>query len=106
MDSENQITRSSLNDKVITDFKKYEPDAIKNPSLKRFLDFNRYILAIEYKLIGNAEKFTGLVSEINSENLTKRQKFLLNAPVTVIKFLRKVKRAFLKKGVRLTTFKK
>lgn len=106
MDSENQITRSSLRNKVITDFAKYETDAAKNQSLKKFLDFNRYILAIEYKLIGETEKFYALASEINPQNLTKRQKFLLNAPVTVIRLLRKAKSLLLKKGVRVTTFRK
>ena len=106
MDSENQITRSSLADKVITNFAKYEPDAAQNPSLKKFLDFNRYILAVEFKLGGHVKAFRRLVSEINSENLTKRQRFMLNAPVGVIKLLRKIKRSFLKKGVRLTTFTK
>lgn len=106
IDSENQITRSSLNDKIVTDFSKYEAVAAGNPSLKKFLDFNRYILAIEFKLAANAEKFNKLAAEIDPENLTKRQKFMLGAPAVVIKFLRKIKGFFLKKGVRLTTFKK
>jgi glycosyltransferase involved in cell wall biosynthesis len=106
MDSENQITRSSLNNKVITDFNKYEADADNNLSLKKFLDFNRYILAIEYKLAGNNKKFKALVCDINPENLTKRQKILINAPIGIIRLLRKVKGIFLRKGVRLTTFKK
>ena len=104
MDSENQITRSSLDNKVITDFSKYEADADKNPSLKKYLDINRYILAIEYKLGGNSQKFEKLAGEIDPKSLTKKQRFLLNASVKTIKMLRKIKKLFLKNGIRLTTF--
>lgn len=104
MASENQITRSSLNDKVITDFAKYEPEATHNLSLKKYLDINRYILAIEYKLAGNTGKFKKLASEIDAKNLTRKQLFLLNAPSGVIALFRKVKGFFLRKGIRLTTF--
>ena len=106
MDSENQITRSSPGNKVITDFAKYEADAKQNPALKKFLDFNRYIVAMEFKLSGFNDQFKNLVSEINSENLTNRQKFLIDAPVPIVRLLRKIKSAFLKKGIRLTTFKR
>jgi len=105
MNSENQITRSSPGNKVITDFAKYEPNAKHNPSLKKFLDFNRYIVAMEYKLGGFHQQFKKLVSEINSENLTNRQKLLIYAPIGIVRLLRKIKSAFLKKGIRLTTFK-
>lgn len=104
MASENQITRSSLNDKVVTDFAKYEPEAKQNLSLKKYLDINRYILAIEYKLSGNKEKFEKLASGIDAKSLTRKQLFFLNASVGTIKLFRKVKKFFLGKGIRLTTF--
>src|SRR5690606_28445457 len=104
MDSENQITRSSLDNKVINDFSKYEADADKNPSLKKYLDINRYILAIEYKLGGNRQKFEKLAGEIDKKNLTGKQRFVLNASTGTIKMLRKIKKLFLKNGIRLTTF--
>lgn len=106
MASENQITRSSLSQKTITDFGKYEADAKGNPSLKKFLDVNRYILAIAYKLEGNDEKFTALAKAIDSRNLTTSQRFLLHAPGFAVQLIRKIKLFFLKRGVRLTTFRK
>ena len=106
MASENQITRSALSEKTITDFGKYESDAKGNPSLKKFLDVNRYILAITYKLEGNSEKFGLLANAIEPKNLTISQQFLLRAPAFVVRAIRQIKLFFLRRGIRLTTFKR
>ena len=106
MASENQITRTSLSTKNITDFSRYETDAAGNPSLKKFLDVNRYILAISYKLEGNGKKAEALAKAIKPENLTTSQQFLLRAPGFVVRLVREIKLFFLRRGVRLTTFRK
>ncbi len=103
--SENQITNSAIADKTITDFNKYEPLADKDPSLKKYLDVNRYILAMSYKMAGEHEASKKLVLEIDRANLTLRQILLLSAPIWVVKIFREIKANFLKKGVRLTTFR-
>lgn len=102
--SENQITNSSINNKTITDFNKYEVLAKKKPSVKHYLDVNRYFLAMDYKVAGNKIVYTKLASEIDQNNLSKKQVLLLKAPVFVVKWIRGIKQLFLKKGVRLTSF--
>ena len=46
--SENQITNSSFKNKVIPDLNKYESLSNNNRSLKKYLDFNRYVFAKMY----------------------------------------------------------
>jgi len=103
--SENQITTNSIANKTVTDFNKYEPEAAQNASLKKYLDLNRYFLALHFRLSGNREKFSQLAREIDRKNLTRRQRLLLDAPLWLLKSFRKIKRIFLKKGIRLTTFR-
>lgn len=102
--SENQITNSSINNKTITDFNKYEILAKKKPSVKHYLDVNRYFLAMDYKLAGNKSVFRKLASEIDKKKLSKKQLLLLKAPLFMVKGIRKIKQLFLKKGLRLTSF--
>lgn len=103
--SENQITTSDISKKVVTDFNLYEKDAKSNPSLKIYLDANRYFLAMQYKMSGNKLKSKKLVSEIDLNNLTQRQILLLKLPIWIVNFIRKIKFNLMQKGIRLTTFK-
>ncbi|HLA54979.1 MAG TPA: glycosyltransferase family A protein [Flavobacterium sp.] len=103
--SENQITNSGIGKNTITDFNKYEPFTTEKPSLKLYMDVNRYMLAMHYKMAGNNSKCDELVSAIDKQNLTPSQKFLLKSPVMIVKLVKKTKALFLKKGIRLTTFK-
>ncbi|MGK4567639.1 glycosyltransferase family 2 protein [Flavobacterium sp. 3HN19-14] len=102
--SENQITTSKLSDKRLVNLDKYEEMARKNPSLKKYLDTNRYVLAKFYLLgndKGNAQK---MIDGIAPENLNFTQKTLLRLPIPVLKLIRKIKLLFVKKGIRLTSF--
>ncbi len=63
MFSDNKITNSSLKNKTITDFDFYEPLAVCNKSLKKYLDINRYMMANNYRNQGDL---------LNSEKLKKR----------------------------------
>ncbi|RTY92347.1 glycosyltransferase family A protein [Flavobacterium sp. GT3R68] len=102
--SENQITNSNINTKTITDFNKYEILAKKKPSVKQYLDVNRYFLAMDYKVAGNKSVYRKMASEIDQNNLSKKQVVLLKAPILFVKWVRKIKQLFLQKGVRLTSF--
>jgi glycosyltransferase involved in cell wall biosynthesis len=103
--SENQITNSGIGKNTITNFNKYERFIKEKPSLKLYLDVNRYMLAMHYKMAGNKTKSDQLVLEIDPKNLTPSQKFLLQSPVMIVKLIKKIKALFLKKGIRLTTFR-
>ena len=101
--SENQITKSKISDKTITNFDKYD-DENTSKSLKKFLDFHRYIMAKLYKLEGNYEKFYKMKNGIDPSSLNKKQLLLLNLPTSILKFVNFIKSLFLKKGIRFTSY--
>ena len=103
MVSENQITQSLLGNKVITDFNSFETMETST-SLKKFLDFHRYIMAKHYKAEYNMEAYRKMKDGINPKNLNFKQRILLNAPLFFLNFIKKIKSYFLTKGIRLSTY--
>ena len=102
-DSENQITKSTLCGKKITDFDFYEK-TYRNKNLKIYLDFNRYIMAKHYKLQRNWQQFHKMKNGIDLINLNYKQKFLLLSPRFVLLALTKFKKFLLLKKIRITAY--
>lgn len=67
------------------DFTKYEILEKTNPSLKKFLDLNRFSLAIKSKLIGEQEIFLQLHKAIDLQNMSLKKRILLKLPVYILK---------------------
>ena len=103
MISENQITQSLISGKVITNFDFFDTQK-SSKSLKKFLDFNRYIMAKHYKAEKNYVEFEKMKKGINSNNLNIKQRILLNAPQPFLNLVKKLKLHFLTKGIRFTTY--
>lgn len=103
MVSENQITQSLISDKIITDFDFFDT-AETSKSLKKFLDFHRYIMAKHYKAENNQVAFDKMKNGITTENLNFKQRILLNAPLLVLNWVKKTKAFFLAKGIRFSTY--
>ena len=104
MHSENQITKGDINSKTITDFNRYERYVEKFPSLKRYLDTNRYVLAMDYKLARNESASNALISQIDPKSLSVQQRLLLKMPAGIAKRIRNFKLLLLKVGIRVTSF--
>jgi len=108
MYSQNQITNSSLKNKIIPNFNSFENLAKGNSSLKKYLDFHRYIFAKMYKIENDLVNFHRLNKDIDSNpqisGLNYKQRILLNAPPTILRLLQRVKRYFVAKGHRFTSY--
>lgn len=104
MFSENQITNTSIKNKVIPDFDVYENQGNGNSSLKKYLDFNRYVFARHYKMGNDAVNFLKMKEGINLKNLNLKQQILLNAPLFLLQLTKKVKDYFIKKSIRIATY--
>lgn len=102
--SENQITNNSLNKKVIPNFNAYEIFVKQNKSIKKYLDFNRYVFAKKYKIEKNNFLFKKLKSEIDLKNLSWKQNLLLVFPRFIVILISKIKAFFVKKGVKFTSY--
>ncbi len=82
-------------------FATYEHLEKDNLALKKFLDINRFSLAIRAKVWKEPLEAQFFVERIDHKNLTRKQRSLLKASPQLLGFLFKVKRGLEKVGLRL-----
>lgn len=91
--------------KTVTDkptFVAYEVAEKDNPALKKFLDLNRFSLAIRAKLWKEPQEAQFFIDRIDPENLTPKQRRLLKASPRAIRLLFSLKKGLEKVGLRLS----
>jgi glycosyltransferase involved in cell wall biosynthesis len=103
MQTENQITQSSLLNKTIPDFDSYENWAKTNSDLKKYLDFERYVLGKRLKK-NNDLRWKKMIATIDSRNLNWKQNVLLKMPRFGLYLLEKLKLFLLKLGIKTSTY--
>lgn len=96
LSSEQKITYSKLSSRQHLDFDHFENSAQGNPSLKTYLDLNRYALAIQYKLENQLSLANKQYRKIDQNNLGIWHRLIYNLPKSGIYFLLKF-RTFLRK---------
>lgn len=89
LSSEHKITDLKLSSRHHIDFNRFQKEEKEHISLKKYLDLNRYSVAIQYKLEGNLVSAKNVYKDIDTDNLTTLQKRLFNLPTTIIKQLLK-----------------
>lgn len=103
MQTDNQLTRSSLQNKTIPDYDNYEDWTKKNPDLKKYLDFERYVLGKRLKK-NNDLRWKKMIANIDSNNLNWKQNLLLKLPSSILNLIDKVKLILLKLGIKTSTY--
>jgi glycosyltransferase involved in cell wall biosynthesis len=103
MQTENQLTQSSLLNKTIPDFDTYENWAKTNSDLKKYLDFERYVLGKRLKK-NNDLRWKKMIATIDSRNLNWKQNVLLKMPRFGLNLLDKLKLFLLKLGIKTSTY--
>lgn len=73
------------------EFKEYKSLEKENLPLKRFLDYNRFSLAIESKLNNEQEKFRAFYNDIEQKSLSYKKRVLLHLPAWTLSFLVRIK---------------
>ena len=104
MQTDNQITRSSILNIQVPDYDKYENWAKTNPDLKKQLDFLRYVLAKKLKKDGDKSLWKKIIKPIQLKNLNWKQISLLYAPRNILLILDKIKSKLIQKGIKVTTY--
>ncbi|WP_346882818.1 glycosyltransferase family A protein [uncultured Algibacter sp.] len=100
----NQLSEQAISKKTIPNFDTYEKYALNDLSLKKYLDIYRYFFAVNYKIEGHNYKYYSMLTNLNKENLNYKQKIYLSLPVSIIRVIKKIKRWFLKRNLRFTSF--
>lgn len=94
-----KTTINSLN------FSKYSLLESTNTNLKKFLDLNRFSLAIKSKIIGDSERFQVFYSGIDLKNLSLKKRMLLQLPIFLLKPLINLKAFLVTIGLSNSVFK-
>ncbi len=103
MQTENQLTRSSIVNKTIPDYDKYEDWTKNNSDLKKYLDFERYVLGKRLKKNGDL-RWKKMIANIDSSNLNWKQNLLLKLPSSTLNSIDKIKLFLLKLGIKPSTY--
>ncbi|WGD35138.1 glycosyltransferase family 2 protein [Olleya sp. YS] len=99
------LSNSTFNDDRYLLINNYKTEEYDNPSLKHYLDINRYALAIRYKLNNDEYNFKKIKGEIDYSNLNSKQKLLLKLPKTVLNILKNIQHFLIKNNIYLSAFK-
>lgn len=104
MQTDNQITRSSILHYQIPDYDKYEDWAKSNPDLKKMIDFLRYVLVKKLKKDGDKKLWKKIIKPIQLKNLNWKQIILIYSPRSILLLLEKIKMNLIKKGIKVATY--
>lgn len=77
----------------------------QNPSLKKYLDVNRYAVALRCKINNEKKLYRKLKDEIDYKNLNIKQKFLINIPAFGLKLIKRFQCFLINRKIYVTAFK-
>jgi hypothetical protein len=76
-----------------------------NKSFKRYMDINRFSVAMERKMNGDNESFEKIIKEIDYANLNAKQKIVLKLPSSIIKAIKQLQVFLIKNNIYLSPFR-
>lgn len=105
MHADNRISNTKTHLRKFFNLDNYEGFCQEHNGLKKYLDLNRFSIALQYKLSGDLDSFQRYIAKINPNSLNKKQKLLLKLPQNILKRLLFIKQKLQKNGIYLTAFK-
>ena len=96
--SVNRIDRLKL-------FEKFKAVVQPTNSFKKYMDLNRFSVAIERKVANDYSNYRRLKKEINPLNLNFKQRLILNSPSAIIVLLKGLQNILLRYNIYLSPFK-
>lgn len=104
-DVQNQINRSPIKIDTIPNYSQYKNWETENPDIKKHIDFLRYMLITRLKKNGDTQHWKTIYKEIDTKNLNRKQRFLLQSPQFVLISIKKLKDILDKMGIKVATYK-
>lgn len=86
-------------------FSKFGAFENQRPALKKYLDLNRFSMAIKSKITGDMDHFKKFSDNISKENLTLKKKILLQMPGWILRFMVKLNHFLVDLGLMSTVFR-
>src|SRR5690606_1541932 len=104
-DTDNHLSYSEKRIDRLKIIDRYKTEESFNKSFKKYIDLNRFSIAIERKMNGDLATFNKIRKAINQENLNIRQKLLLNTPAFFLRVLKKIQSILIKNKIYLSAFR-
>lgn len=102
----NSLTKKHLRRVKYEFLNSYNQEVESAPKgFKKFLDLNRYAIAIQCKYYNDKEVFSLLKEEISPQSLNWKQRLLLNTPSFLVIQLKKLHSFLISKGLYFTAFR-
>ncbi|MHA7060001.1 glycosyltransferase family 2 protein [Aquimarina sp. M1] len=106
LNASNRSKQINITKKKFLNFSKFEKEELTNPSLKKYLDSNRYSIALQYRASGNYRSAKKYTSAINYKNLHWKHRLLIKQSKITLRILKKIQIAIIKFfGIHLSSFK-
>jgi len=102
---ENSLSKNEYNVIRYDFINSYNKEEKNNPSLKLYLDINRYAVALRCKTNNEKKLYRKLKGEIDCKNLNIKQKLLINTPAFGLKLIKRFQRFLIDRKIYLTAFK-
>ena len=104
LETENRISNTNTNLRDFINLDTYEARAKSNPALKKYLDLNRFSIGLQYKIAGNNQQSKSYWSKIDTSNLNKKQRLLINCPRAIVLLLLFIQSSLRQLGLNTTPF--
>ena len=99
-----QMTSTKLIKQRVPDFKSYREWELKSHAFKKYLDFERYVLAKKLKLSGRITEAKELLNDIEFSHLNQKQRFLVQAPAWLLVTIGILKIIGIRIGIKLSSY--
>ena len=104
-DQGNHLSQSDKRNDRLMVLHRFKEDEENNASLKKYMDINRFSVAIERKMNKDKQSFRAIVRDIDLSNLNTKQKILLKLPRLALYSLKKFQEFLIKQKLYLTAFR-
>ena len=98
------LSKSEYNEDRYALINGFKTEEQKIPSLKKYLDMNRFALAIRCKLNNELELYKKLKKEIDYNNLNVKQNILIALPTFLLKLIKRFQRFLISIRIYLTSY--
>jgi len=104
-EAKNSLSKNNIDYAEKSDFLKYSKLESNNENLRKYLDLNRFSLALKAKMANQNLQFHRFKKLIDLKNLSWKQKIVLQLPASLLQLSYRLKTFLHKRNIRLSVFK-
>ena len=103
-DAADSLSKNIIDYSQKPDFLKYNEFANETIYIRKYLDLNRFSIALKAKIAGDQKSYRRFKKALNFKNLTLKQRLLLHFPAVLLRKIYKLKRFLDQKNIKISAF--